>query len=123
MTKNIVTIDETADSISNITVESEADSISTITVESADIEWNTVRTQYDNDLNAFDLHSNNLNLPSEIEKPSISISSIALQNSTDITFGNKTLYSGPITVNQYGIEAKSKFGKKNLKTQERVRIL
>lgn len=33
--------------------------------------------------------------------PIAHISSIALQNSSDITFGNKTLYNAPVTVNQF----------------------
>lgn len=32
------------------------------------------------------------------------IGSIALQNSTDITFGNKTFYQGPVTIKQFMLE-------------------
>lgn len=92
------------------------DSSSNVTVESndSDIECRTVRTQYESNLDGSRVNAINLNLPDIPDKAPIShISSVALQNSTDITFGNKTLYNGPITVNQYGLEipATSSIGK------------
>lgn len=87
------------------------DSTSNITVESddTDIERNVVSTPYPNSFDESRINASDLNLPGGggivPNKASIShISSVALQNSSDITFGNKTLYSGPITVNQYGLE-------------------
>lgn len=37
----------------------------------------------------------------EHEAPKLNIGSIALQNSTGITFGNKTFYQGPVTIKQF----------------------
>lgn len=92
MTQNDVYSD-TDDSSSNVTVDSDDVDIKCSSVE---------QKQCQNDYSR--INAVNLNLPVP-DKTSIShISSVALQNSTDITFGNKTLYSGPITVNQYGCE-------------------
>lgn len=104
MTQNNAYTVDADDSSSNVTVESE---------ESYN-QCSTERTQYENNLDGSRLNAINLNIPGAPDKAPIShISSIALQNSTDITFGNKNLYSGPITVNQYGLEnaATSCFGK------------
>lgn len=91
--KNAYSVDAD-DSSSNITVESDE----------TDNECSTVRTKYENNLDVSRINASNLNLPGLPDKTSIShISSIALRNSTDITFGNRTLYSGSITVNQYGL--------------------
>lgn len=43
------------------------------------------------------------------------IGSIALQNSTDITFGDKTFYQGPVTVKQFFLE-KDQWMRSNTKT-------
>lgn len=103
----------------NIAYNSEDDSCSNVTVESEEIdaECSVVKTKFTDDLIGSQILASNLNLPGIPDKLPIShISSVALQNSTDITFGNKTLYSGPITVNQYGIEkpTTTNFGKKIL---------
>lgn len=41
-----------------------------------------------------------INMQKKTQTPQIT--SVAFQNSNDITFGNKMLYNGPVTVNQYG---------------------
>lgn len=107
MTQNNAYTCDADDSNSNVTVESDDSDIERSTV-------STVRTQYESNLDGSRVNAINLNLPGIPDKAPIShISSVALQNSTDITFGNKTLYSGPITVNQYGLEkpATSSIGK------------
>lgn len=107
MTQKNVYCSDGDDSSSNITVDSDE----------ADFEWNAVRCQRENTLNGSRTNDCSLQLPAVPEKTPIShISSVALQNSTDITFGNKTLYNGPITVNQFGLEtpASINFGKKFL---------
>lgn len=96
MTQNNAYSYDAGDSSSNKTVESEED----------DVVCSTVRPQYESNLDGSRLNASNLIPPSVPDKPSIShIQSVTLQNSTDITFGNKTLYNGPITVNQYGLDA------------------
>lgn len=90
------------------------DSSSNMTVENDDIELecSVVRTESRNNVDGYRVNARSLSLPAVVpDKTSIShISSVALQNSTDITFGNKTCYSGPVTVNQYGVEKPSKYG-------------
>ncbi|KAJ6641853.1 Peptidoglycan recognition protein [Pseudolycoriella hygida] len=74
--------------------------------------WSTVDEEMDVQCSAIDNpYQNNtdgcriqLNMPNLAKSPLSHISSVAFQNSTDITFGNKTLYSGPITVNQFGVD-------------------
>lgn len=94
MTQNTAYINDVEDTTSEIIVDSEDDS-SVI-----------VQSQCQHSLDVSRINANNINIP-EINVPDKTpishISSVALQNSTDITFGNKTLYNGPITVNQYGI--------------------
>lgn len=98
MKKNVYDSDTDDDSISNKTVDSG----------DVDIECNIVqqRSQCHSNFNGSSFDPNNLQLPAAVpDRASIShISSVALKNSTDITFGNKTLYNGPITVNQFGLE-------------------
>lgn len=56
----------------------------------------------DQSISALELLDKNLNIPNYATndtKPSIS--SVAVQNSTDITFGNKTFYNGPVTIKQF----------------------
>lgn len=95
MTQKNVYSNDGDDSSSNVTVDSDE----------TDVEWNSVRCQRENDFNGSRVNDCSLQLPTIPDKTPIShISSVALQNSTDITFGNKTLYNGPITVNQFGVE-------------------
>ena len=35
------------------------------------------------------------------------IGTVAVQNSTDITFGNKTFYQGPVTIKQFLLDEKN----------------
>lgn len=99
MTQDNVHIRDVDDSTSNTTVESDAED---------DIECNVAKNQCHYNLNvsqminANDLHLPTLPVPDKTSIPHIS--SVAVQNSNDITFGNKMLYNGPITVNQYGVE-------------------
>lgn len=90
------------------------DSISCTTIESDEIDINCHRepynfsneiisTQHQSPFDKFRRRDKGLDLPGPIDSTPIAhISSVALQNTTDVTFGNKTLYNGPVIVNQYG---------------------
>lgn len=90
------------------------DSISTITLDSTEYDVNNCEQnedhQYVDTLDVPRTNDGNLTLPvlNNVlgSAPIPQITSVTLQNSTDITFGNKLLYNGPITVNQYGVEKK-----------------
>ncbi|XP_037044771.1 peptidoglycan recognition protein-like isoform X1 [Bradysia coprophila] len=97
MTQNNVYISDVEDATSETTVDSEDEYVGSSVA---------AQSQYQNHLNDSRITANNINVPAinvPDKSPISHISSVALQNSTDITFGNKTLYNGPITVNQYGI--------------------
>lgn len=51
--------------------------------------------------------SNDEQIISTYQKPVIG--SIALQNSSDITFGNKTFYQGPVTIKQFLLDSNDKW--------------
>lgn len=101
MTESNVYISDLDDSISNTTIDSEVD----------DVKWLQTQCQ-DKTTYASRTSISHLSLPvvNVLDgKPIQHITSVALQNCTDITFGNKMMYNGPITVNQYKV-GKTNFG-------------
>lgn len=97
MAENNAYISDADDSTSNITVESDE----------SNTKHSVVQTHCENNINVnASINSGNVSIVDVLDRASSHphITSVTLQNSHDITFGNKMLYNGPITVNQYGGE-------------------
>lgn len=92
---SIVTLDEYGDDSSIIDSDEDCDDVFS-PIEMRTTATNGIVSANDDSSNAPNvIHSH------EHDAPKLSIGSIAVQNSSGITFGNKTFYQGPVTIKQF----------------------